>query len=95
VKNFRDFIYNNSTTFLHRKKEKFDLIQDDYKRDYSLTIRNYKKYILIDPNNNEIMVENFYKFCNENNLKATTMHNLLSGRCKITKNGWKFKNKII
>jgi hypothetical protein len=92
VKKFKDFIYENSTIYLKRKKEKFDLIQNDYKRDYGLTIHNYRTYHFVNPNGNDIIVNNLRKFCNENNLKIGTMYNLISGQSKISKNGWKYNN---
>lgn len=94
IKKFRDFIYKNSTIYLERKKEKFDLVQDEYKRDYSMTQNKYQ-YKITNPFGEEIITNHLRLFCNENNLVYSTMSNLSRGIGRINK-GWKCKliNKL-
>lgn len=89
VKNFRDLIYKNASIFLKRKKEKFDKINNEFRRDYSLT-RNKKEYMVISPDGEEILVKNLRRFCDENNIVFSTMSNLSRGIGKTSK-GWKCK----
>jgi hypothetical protein len=87
IKKFRNYLYEDSKTFLLRKYEKFNLIIDDYQRDYSKT-KNKKEYKLINPNGNVILTKNLRKFCEDNKLKYSTMSNLSRGIGK-TNGGWK------
>lgn len=91
VKKIRDYMYNDSTIFLERKKIIFEQIKDEYKRDYNLTIRNFKQYNFVTPDNKNIIVNNLKEFCNNNNLKINMMYNLISGASKVSKSGWKYK----
>lgn len=92
IKTFRDYMYNDSNIYLKRKKDKFNLIDDNYIRDYSLT-KNKKTYIIEDPLKNEFIVTDLHKFCDDNNLKYSTMSNLSRGIGRTNK-GWTCKLKI-
>jgi hypothetical protein len=87
VKKFRDFIYCEPQELLGRKKEVFDQINNNFKRDYTKT-KNRKKYKLTNPHNLTIIIDNLRLFCDENNLKYSTMSNLSRGVGKMNK-GWK------
>lgn len=87
IKKFRDYIYTNNCVKLDRKYNIFKLINDDYKRDYSVT-KNKKKYKIISPDNKIFITENLNKFCDENKLVYSTMSNLSRGIGKTNK-GWK------
>jgi len=87
VKNFRDYIYTENCIKLDRKYEVFKQIDDNYKRDYSIT-KNKKKYIILSPDNERFITEHLRKFCDENNLTYSTMSNLSRGIGKTNK-GWK------
>jgi len=92
VKYFRDFIYKNKETFLERKFIIFEGIDDNYKRDYSLTKRDRKKYIITNPNGEIFLIENLNKFCKENELVYSTMSNLSRG-IGSSNRGWKCEFK--
>jgi hypothetical protein len=49
---------------------------------------NRKKYKLTNPHNLTIIIDNLRLFCDENNLKYSTMSNLSRGVGKMNK-GWK------
>ena len=87
VKNFRNLIYYNSTIFLERKKDIFNTIVDDFKRDYTIT-KNKKTYLVTTPEGVNKTVYHLSKFCCENNLIYSTMSNLSRGIGKTCKN-WK------
>jgi len=87
IKSFKEYIYNNSETFLKRKLDIFNKISYSYKRDYSQT-KNKKCYRLINPNGLVIITKNLRKFCDDNKLKYSTMSNLSRGIGKTNK-GWK------
>ena len=72
---------------LNRKKEVFDQINDNFKRDYNQT-KNRKKYKLTNPYDITIVIDNLRLFCDKNNLKYSTMSNLSRGIGKTNK-GWK------
>lgn len=92
IKYFRDFIYKYKETFLERKFIIFESIDDNYKRDYSLTKRDRKKYIITDPNGEIFLIDNLNKFCKENELIYSTMSNLSRGIGSSNK-GWKCEFK--
>ena len=88
IKYFRDFIYKDKETFLERKFIIFESIDDNYKRDYSQTKRDRKKYIITDPDGKIFVIENLNKFCKENDLPIQTMrqiHKEIGVSCR----GWK------
>lgn len=87
IKKFRDFIYYEHQVLLGRKKEMFDQINDNFKRDYTKT-KNRKKYKLTNPYDLTIIIDNLKLFCIENNLKYSTMSNLSRGIGRTNK-GWK------
>jgi hypothetical protein len=87
VKKFRDFIYYKPHGLLDRKKEVFNQINNNFKRDYTKT-KNKKKYKLTNPYNLTIVIDNLKLFCDDNNLKYSTMSNLSRGIGKTNK-GWK------
>jgi hypothetical protein len=92
IKYFRDFIYKDKETFLERKFIIFESIDDNYKRDYSQTKRDRKKYIITDPDGKIFVIENLNKFCKENRLIYSTMSNLSRGIGNSNK-GWKCEFK--
>jgi len=92
IKYFKNFIYKDKETFLERKFIIFESIDDNYKRDYSLTKRDRKKYIITDPNGKVFLIENLNKFCKENELIYSTMSNLSRGIGNSNK-GWKCEFK--
>jgi hypothetical protein len=86
IKLFKEFLYKESETFMKRKFDKFNEIDYNFKRDYSLT-KNKFKYKLTNPDGMTIIVENLRKFCDENGLVYSTMSNL-------SRNVINFKKKI-
>jgi hypothetical protein len=72
---------------MKRKFDKFNEIDYNFKRDYSLT-KNKFKYKLTNPDGMTIIVENLRKFCDENGLVYSTMSNL-SRNVGRTNKGWK------
>lgn len=84
----KHYLYNNATIYLERKKEIFDNVDVIKKRNYDLF--NYKrKFLITSPNNDILITNNMVKFCRDNMLKVSTFKNLISGKSKQSKDGWK------
>mgnify|MGYP006394962215 FL=1 len=81
IKEFREFIYKDSSIFLNRKHDIFGEIIDNYKRG-SISGKNYR---LVDPNGVEFITNRLKSFCNDNNLVYSSISNLLRGIGKTNK----------
>lgn len=79
---------NILSIFCKKKIIHINNVCDLKKRDYDSFNYN-RKFLITTPNSERIIVNNVAKFCRNNMLKFSTFHNLISGKSKQSKDGWK------